>query len=347
MGNKFNRKHQAIGAWSNPWRRIELDQTGAKVRVMQQDKLIARGRCVYYYVPVGIGVACTCTKNTTDAGDRACVTCHGTKFAPGFQRFLHNTLFWCSAEIASFILSGTQNKTTKKAHVLELTTAATTGTIVTQDKAYTNPNITAWSIRLDAYLRASGNTAAIEYSLNAGGSWTPVALTNFEGSVSGAALGTSGNIRWRITLTRTSVNDLSPAFEIIRIRRVRSEHHNRQILMRRPDYVAGSILILKPQVQDRDDYPALRGKLVDHENQTTLTSPLDFFDTSLTADTPSCVVTSATTGPHSFFEFSSGIQAKTRYSVIDTNYNDQMGIFTQQTLVVRRLQDGEAIQLAY
>lgn len=342
MPNKFNRKHHAIGAWSNPWRRIELDQSPAKVRVMQQEKLIARGRCVYYYLPIGSGVACTCTKNTTDAADRACVTCHGTKFAPGYVRFLHSTLFWCSAELASFTLTTTQNKTTKKAHVLELTSAATTGTIVTQDKAYTNPNLTAWSVKLDAYKRATGNTVALEYSINAGGTWIPVALTNFEGSVTGAALGTSGSIRWRITLTRASVNDLSPAFEILRIRRIASENHNRQITVRRPDYVSGTILVLKPRVMDRDDFLATRGKMLDHNAQTTLTSPLDFFDTSLTADTPSCVVNSVTTGSHAFFEFSSGIQARTRYAVLDVNYNDQMGIFTQQTLEVRRIQDGEA-----
>jgi hypothetical protein len=140
VNQKLRGSPYAIGAWSNPFKRLECGEEASKVRVLLEDKLIARGRWADFWLPVtpktpGI-VACTCVKESAQIAERTCLTCHGTKFAPGFTRFLHQTHFWCSAEAASFTLTNTALDTsTKKAHVISLAPNALTGTITTSAKS--------------------------------------------------------------------------------------------------------------------------------------------------------------------------------------------------------------------
>lgn len=360
MPNKLSGQHLAPGYWGSPWRFVELSQAPARVRVWLQDKLVARGRWAYLYLPASSAtsgaVACTCTKNTTDQADRACLTCYGTKYAPGFLRFMHQTLFWCSAESSSFTLANTTLTTTKKAHILTLATGQTSGTIVTQDKAYANSAGRDYEVKLEAYRRASGSTIALAFSTNGGGVWTNVTLTEvaapghgFTGTIPAASLVGSGNVRFRVTLTRASSGDLTPAFEIVRLRRPLSENENRQLTRRRGDHSSttpGRILILRPWIVEQDSLEDGRGKLIEHIGDRTWTAPLDFFDTSLTRDTPSCRVDDAE-GPHPFYVFTSGIHAETRYVITKTSYNDQFGLFTHQFFDDRRAQNGESYHLVW
>lgn len=355
----------AVGAWSSAYRRLECGQEATKVRALLEDKLIARGRWASLWIPVtpqtpGV-VACTCVKQTVEAAERMCLSCHGTKYAPGFQKFLHFTTYWASAEAASFTLTNTFLDTaTKKAHLVALTGTSTTGTIVTQAKAYTNPNLEAWSLKLEAYRRATNNTITLEYSLNNGATWTPVALTEYVspvlttpnmsygyvGSIAGAALGSSGSIRFRITLARASTNDLSPLFEILRLRRVRTEHMNPRLYLERKDGAPGQMLVLRPQVMEQDTLDPMRGRIVDHLSDKAWTAPLDLFDTSIVRDTPAASVNEYI-GSHAFYSFTSGVQALTMYVITKHTWNDGMGLFTQQWFDDRRATEGEPYWLVW
>lgn len=356
MANKFGKKHLATGHWSSPWRTVRAMQVPEKIRVWLQDKLITRGRWVDLYLPVSAStpgvVGCTCVKNTTDSSDRACMTCYGTKFAPGFVKFLHQTQFWCSAEHASFTLTNTQPSTAKKANVIVLGEDQTAGTVETTDKAFANENAIDWELQLVAYKRATGSTIALEFSTDGGTSWTPVTLTEttpgpgLSGIIAGSALSGTGNVRFRVTMTRVATTDLTPAFEIVRMRRVRAEDENRETIRRRPDHVTGRILILRPWVNETESLEPGRGRQIEHLSDRTWTSPLDFFDTSLTPDTYACRVDDAV-GPHPFYVFASGIQQGTRYVITKMAYNDQFGIFTHQFFDDRRAQEGEAYFLAW
>ena len=358
---KFDQKHMAVGYWSSPWRRIELEQTPAKVRVWLQDKLTARGRLCELYLPVDAStpgvVACTCVKDTTQSADRACLSCHGTLRAPGYLKFLHESHFWCSAEDSSFVLTNTSVSTTKKANVIILNDGATSGTVVTQDKPYTNPNALDWELKLEAFIRAAGETATLEFSKDLGITWTTLALTDvpnpgtgFTSTIGGSSLNGTGVVRFRVTLTRLSASDLTPAFEIVRLRRALSENTNKSIRRQRPDYQDGKILILRPWVQEIQQLEAGRGLITDHVADRTWTAPLDFFDQSLMNDTPPCRVVE-TTGPHPFYIFSSGIQAGTRYAILKAYYNDNFGasagLFTHQYFDDRRLQAEESTALVW
>lgn len=344
-GNKFGRKHLAIGAWSNPHKVIEMLEIPAKVRVSLQDKLIARGLWVSLYLPVSSDdagvVACTCVKETSTIGDRQCLSCYGTKYAPGYQKFLCDTHFWCSAEVSDMTLTNVSTLTTKKAHVLALSSGATTGTIVTQDKAFSQPATGSWELKLDAFGRSAGATVGLEFSINAGGSWTAVTLTadtrGYTGSIS---LPAAGNIRFRITLSRTSTSVLSPAFEIVRIRRVRTEDENQRTIIQRSDHVAGTILILRPWIQEQDSIESGRGRVIDHMADRTWTAPLDFFDTSITPDTPAVKINDHL-GGHPFYKYVKGAQTDIEYVLTKTYWSDKMGTFTHQYFDDRKAQEGE------
>lgn len=351
MANKFNRSHLAPGQWASSWRYVQAQQVPEKVRVWLQDKLVTRGRWVDLYLPVAEStagaVACTCTKNTTDSSDRSCITCFGTKYAPGYQKFLHQTQFWCSAEYANFTLDNTTISTAKKANIITLVSGQTLGFVETDDKSYENEVEEDWEVKLDAYRRAAGSSFILEFSIDAGTSWTTVPLSEvdspglgFTGTISGADLAGTGSVRFRITLGRNSASDLTPAFEILRIRRVMSENENQNLIRQRPDHVSGSILVLRPWVIEQDSIEPGRGRLVEHLNAMSWTSPLDFFDTSLTHDTPDCRIQDHL-GPHAFYEMSSGVQEGTRYALTKVSYNDNFGVFTQQHFDDRRTQPGE------
>lgn len=350
MPNKFNRQHPAVGVWSSPWRFIRAHRIPEKIRVMHQDKLIARGRWVGLYLPVtstttGV-VACTCVKDTTQAAETSCLSCYGTKFAPGFLKFLHHTQFWSSAEHASFALSNTSILTTRKAHAIVLSPGQVSGTVTTQDKAFSNVAGLDYSLQLIAYRRSVGATLTLEFSTNAGGTWTPVALTDqpegYTGTILGVGLTGTGNVRFRLTMTRAAATDPSPAFEILRVRRVASENENPSVIRQRPDHVPGSILVLRPWVNERESLEAGRGRVLEHLNDKTWTAPLDFFHVGLTHDTPSCRI-DPTQGPHPFYRYASGVQGGTNYVLISASFNEQFGIFTHQSFDDRRAQDGEPI----
>lgn len=349
----------AVGTWKNPHKRQRMDQTAQKIVVYLRDKLITMGRTAFLYEPVeattaGV-VSCTCTKDTTQSADRNCLTCHGTKFAPGYHKFLHSTIFFCSAEAQSFTPSTIEIFDAKKGQVYVVETGSTTGSVVTTDKAYSNPNNEDWEVKLDAFERADFQSITADFSVDAGTTWMSISLTKgsipgtgYTGTIAGTDLAGDGDVRVRITLNRANPTDLSPAFEIIRIRRKLVENQNDLRLKRfRPDYVDGSILILRPWVQEQDSFEPGRGRLMDHLGSRTWTTPLDFFDTALTPNTPVTRIKDGDlgTGPHAFFEFNAGVQTTTRYALVKAYYNEGFGptVFTHQYFDDRRIQPGEAL----
>lgn len=351
MPNKFPGRHLAVGLWSSPWRTIRNEAVATKIRVQLQDKLISRGMWAYLYTPVaptdsGV-IVCTCDKDTTKSSEYPCLSCYGTKFAPGYKLFLSDPQFWCSAELNNFTLANVVNWTLIKPNRLILAPNATSGTITTQDKPYNNPNAQDYPLKLEAYLRAAGQTITLQVSTNAGSTWTSVALTpnpspgyGFTGTVPAAALVGTGNVRFQITMTRASINDKEPAFEILRIRRVRTEDENRETIRHRPDHISGCILMLRPWVTEYPQLTAGQGRLIDHQQERMWCAPLDFYDQSILHDTPACRINDDF-GPHAFYQYSRGVQAETRYAMTTFSFNEQFGIFTHQSMITRRAQQFE------
>ena len=136
MTSKFPGHPAAVGHWArNPYRRIiNGEQIPAKVRVLLQDKMRGMGKPAYLWMPVqstdaGV-VACTCVNDTTGQADQPCYTCYGTKYAPGYLRFAHETLFWASAEASGWTLTNCTLDTTVRPHRVLMDSGATSATSI-------------------------------------------------------------------------------------------------------------------------------------------------------------------------------------------------------------------------
>jgi hypothetical protein len=72
--------------------------------------------------------------------------------------------------------------------------------------------------------------------------------------------------------------------------------------------------------------------------------PLDFFDITMTRETPACKIGDVDQGPHPFYVYTDGIQNGDRFVITKTNYNTGLGtsLFTHQYLVDRLAQRGES-----
>jgi hypothetical protein len=344
---KFNGYNAAKGYWGrSPWERIECEQTAAKIRVLESDEVLARGVQVFLYLPVISttpgAIPCTCVKDGNSVADRPCESCYGTKFIPGYHRFQSETLFAASAQYASFTLTNVVLDTTKKPNRLALIPSAVTGTIITPDQPYTNPAGLDWETRVNEYVRDPGNTVLTEFSTNAGGTYTNITAINGVNKPTG-----TGNIRFRVTLTRAAITDKSPVFEIVRIRRVLAENVNPQILTARPDFKPGRILILRTWVQERASSDVGRGLNVDWVSDGSWTLPLDFFDITLTHDTPPCKIDDLDPGTHPFMQHDYGIRSGERLVMTQFNYNEALGLFTRQAFQERRAQANESYGLVF
>lgn len=348
MSCKFPGANGAVGYWGrSPWTRIEAEEIPEKTRVLLQDKLFARGVPVYLYLPVAetdAGVtACTCSKDTTSTNDRPCNECYGVGFVPGFRRFLHETIHFGASENATFTLGSCSIDTRIKPNRILMDSGATTSTIETPDKTFTNPNDDDWEVNVDSFLRATGNTVTTEFSTDNGGTFFDISLINGVNKPTGA----SGDIRFRITLTRASASDRSPAFEIVRMRRPESENMNQGIVDFRGNVDVGQILILRPWVVEQAMLEQARGVNVDWVADRSWTAPLDFFDTSITADTAGAVIRDLLPGPHPFIVHAAGFKTGERVVWTNFKWNEEFGILTHQSFDERRAQPGEFYYLVF
>jgi len=348
MGKLTGARH-AVGYWGqNPYKRIRQgDQTAEKIRVLLHDKLRSLGKSAYLYVPVtpdtpGV-TACTCVRDTTDQADQPCYTCHGTHYAPGYLRFGHQTLYWASAEAADFTLVGCALDTTIRPHRVLMSAGTTTATVETTDKGFTAPGSDLWSMSTNAMLRAAGNAVTVEFSTDAGTTW--YAASEVNNAVVG--LSGTGTVRLRITLSRAAAGDKSPAWEVTRLRRPEGENVNR-MLLKKSGYAAGEILILRTWAVEQMGLDPARGQQIGHLQDRGWTAPLDFFDVSLTRDTPAVKIRDRdAAGPHPFYELRHGIRAGDRYAIVSVSYNEQFDIFTHQSWADRLTQPGESYGLVW
>jgi hypothetical protein len=355
MPQKVPGAPNAIGYWGRSILcRVCSDQTGDKVKATLIDKLLALPKPTYIWLPVsnltqpeldehigdGATFPCTCDKDTASVSDDACRSCHGVRIIPGYVRFLTEVTYFSSAEAASYTLTGCELNYDIKPNRILMSAGTTSATIETNDKAYTNPDGTDWETEVVDFIRAAGNTVTAEFSTDGGGTWTAIA------SINGASkpIGT-GTIRFRVTLARTAASDKSPAFEIIRMRRVRTEDANKGLedALHPPcvDYEPGQVLIARTWVQEQTIRDAGRGRNTNHMGDKMWTMPLDFFDTTITPDTPAAKIDDRKSGPHPFYEIRYGVNLGDRYTMHQGSFNENFLTFTHQAFVDRFVQIGE------
>lgn len=340
---KYNSSHpNAVGYWGSEgtWRITRNEEIPEKMRVELQDKLLARGLRVHLWLPVNGSyegaISCTCTKDTTSTAERLCFTCFGTKFAPGFYKFQHQLIFASSASAEDYTLTDCTLDRVLKPNRIMMNAGATSATIETSAFAYTNPNELDWTTHTEGFVRATGSTVVVEFSTDAGVTYTNI--TDINGINKPVA---TGNVQFRITLTRLSASDASPAWEITRLQRPARENVNKVLKRLRPDMVAGEILVLRTQTMERVSVDSARGVVTEHKSDRTWTSPLDWFDSTLSKNVPAARIADADAGLHPFYEYTGGVQLGTRYALTQINYNETLGVFTHQSFSETRAQAGE------
>lgn len=338
--------HLAVGHWSRDLHcRILQEQTPDKIKELLEDKLIAMGRPVELWLPVastdeGV-IACTCDKDTRPGSDFRCLSCHGMRSVPGYWRFLHELIYAASAEYADFTLTNVIRDLSKKPNRLRLATTALTGTIVTNDKAFANPLSEDWTYRVAAFRKTDTDVIDAEFSTDAGVTWSDITELNGTNKPAG-----NGSIRFRVTLTRASLTTDSPDFEILRIQRRMPENMTGKSKVRK-DLLPGQILILRTWVIEQTIRQLAAGRQTEFSADKAWTSPLDFFDKRITANTPACKIDDRGPGQHPFYEHAFGIDEGSRFPIYQMTYNEQLLTFTHQSFFDRRAQTNEAYSLVF
>lgn len=354
----------AVGYWGgcSIHNRIVAGQIPEKIIAMEQDKLVGMGRPMYLWLAVPstpdpllsslLGgnptVPCTCDKETAQTSDDRCYSCYGTRLIPGYAKFLHQTIFFSSSELvtAGWVLTGCSLDYKIKPNRVLLDSGVVSGTVETTDKLFTNPNGDDWEIRIDSFVRSTGGTVTAEFSTDGGTTFYSVGAINGANKPTG-----SGTIRFRITMTRTAAAEKSPAWEVIRARRVLSENVNQGIVRARAidnSFLPGQILMARTWVMERTIRDAGRGRNTDHQGDKAWTTPLNFFDISLTPETPPVAIQDRESGPHPFYEIAFGIRSGIdRYALYQESYNEQLLVFTHQAFFDRLVQQGENYHLVF
>lgn len=320
MSCKIDGASSATGYWgNNPYQRIISEQIPEKILALLKDKLYSRGKDVYLWQQIlennPLALLCSCVKDTTDRADTTCASCYGTRYIPGYIRFAHETLYLASIDSGTTLVNVTLN-TDIKSHRILLEDTSLTGSITSSAIAYDNSLNLNWDFRGDSATIKSTNVIDYFFSTDSI-TYYPISEINDTGK---QPIGT-GNIYLRVVLTRTSLADRSPEFEIIRIRH--------------PNVIEPYIKILRPAININPTWGSY-GKRSEHTGERFWTIPLNFFNSLITPNT-----TEAQIKENSFYERISGINTEIKYVTSKLMYNEEFGIFTQQSFDTRRTQEQE------
>lgn len=320
MANKVKGASSAVGYWGrNINRRIDSEQTPEKIRALLQDKILSRGKDVFLWQEVTIdtagSISCSCVKDTTDRADINCASCYGIKLIPGYHKFGHETLFMSSISPA-ITLSNISLDTDIKPYRLLISSGQLTGSITSSRLQYINNLNKDWDFRGDAASIKDTNTIAFSFSTD-GVNFFPIEEINDAGKKPTGI----GGIYLRVSMSRTAIDDRSPEFEILRVR------HSK--------LVEPTIKILRPQVSEMPSWMQY-GRRIENLSERFWTSPLDFFDPTIPVNTPAARIKD-----NAIYERITGINQGNRYVTTKPMYDEEFGIFTQQSFETRRSQNEE------
>ena len=261
----------------------------------------------------------------------------GSLVVPGLSGL--STVGTPSATTSSAALNNVELDRDFKPNYLRLVSTALTGFLQTSAIPYFNPNGDPWTFSVDSYLRADNQSVVVEYSFDGAQTFFPIA------NITGANPPPAGNgtLVFRVTMTRASTSDRSPAWSAVRTRHVNSANYNARLLTDvRGDLGTGEILVLRPWIVEQAQSDTGRGMLVEWLTDRSWTMPLDFFDLTVTQDTPAARIPDRSPGPHPFYEYARGIKTGDRVALTSFKWNEELGTFTHQSFDERRVQDEEA-----
>lgn len=337
----------AVGYWGRDMRcRIGQEQTLPKMRALLQDQLLGGGVQAALWLSVhdvrdGDVAApgtlkCSCVKASGQHADRRCLSCHGINFIPGYRKFGHETL-WAASISPNLQVTDVQLNTTLKPNRIELAPTATTGSIETEDLFFVRLHTNMlWDYRNDYVVKDAANSSVSAFfSVDSGASWLPIAslaMTN----------PTTGRIRFRIVLQRTSTSVMSPSWEILRARFPTIPVNGR---------FGPWILVLKSVSPDKQ-IQDIRGIQIDSSNNAFWTAPLSFFDCTVNAQSNITATfdENDTLRDPAFIEFLEGARSakhSQRWTLTNYTFSDPLGYLVRQFFQARLAQQEEFTWLVW
>lgn len=160
----------------------------------------------------GQGQRCTCIKQETGQADKRDPICYGTGVVGGYEKFGFSTIF-LAASNPGLVLDSGLVLAKKIPWQIELADGKTVGVAlsptfqITHNFGYAGSDLAAQ----DGLRVLTQNGIKVEYTINNGTDWFPISVIP---PLSEPAI----NVRFRITLTRATVNEPSPFFKMLRAR---------------------------------------------------------------------------------------------------------------------------------
>lgn len=264
--------------------------------------------------------SCSCFKDTSKQPDVPCQTCYGTGKIPGYFKF-GTVNYWVASIDPIWTLTNTIVDTNNRPNRIMLATTAITGTAVSSDLPVNMAGkLSQWEFKVDGYTRDGGANSSIltEFSINSGATWQTLSVLNLESS------GIFTQIRFRITLNRTTVNNKTPMFEIIRFRFANAFDI--------ANLISEPIIRIIPTWLNEAEIKQLYGRKFEANGKRFWTLPLTFFDPTLSKETPTSRLSD-----DDIVEVRYGGEVGYRYKLIDFSYSDTFGVFTRQEMALRKV----------
>lgn len=165
-----------------------------------------------YFPQLNAGRTCTCRKEETGQADTRCPICYGSSIIGGFEKYGYDTIFLDSTD-PDIQLDGLKARTTIRPFALELEQGVLEGTAISAKYEIRNSmGFTAFKLDgKDGPRLITQNNIIVEYQIEGCETWRPITDSEPLNEVNFI-------VRFRVTLKRSSTNDPSPTFQIVRIR---------------------------------------------------------------------------------------------------------------------------------
>jgi len=157
------------------------------------------------------GTDCSCFGEHSQSHDRKCLSCYGTRYIGGYDRYGHTTFHLAAPDTTLTLSSGVERLDRLTPTRIGLKHGKIVGTIITSDVLITNDLGSVIEYDLQDYLKDPvRSNSVIEYAVD-GGAYEDISELRNE-------ILTNYNLRFRITLTRLETTVKTPLFEILRFR---------------------------------------------------------------------------------------------------------------------------------
>jgi len=326
--------HMATGSWSRDiFKHVKAEQEHASQRALLIEQILAGGIRSDMWMGVKSGNECACYKQSNKQSDAKCGSCYGERYVPGYLKFGYDTV-WMSATDSDVTLTGVEITKTFKSAKVVLTSTSTSGTIESGDKSFSRTAFgSTWESQALSFVRIEGQSnVVVEYSLDSGIIWDDIDnLATVNPS--------SGNIRFKATLTRDTTSIITPAFEIVRARYARIDLSSGDALggadSEKSDcgeYRFGPWVLLMRSIPISRNTKGEHADLPVQDNLKVWTAGFSLFDPTIEIGSEDEYVKDNKV----LFEIKDGVQTGSRYKVTSWSPSDPFAyVIVQQTMDIR------------